>query len=72
VTGLSLSRALREFPDITLEKVEYLTNLADARKQGVLSIPTLVSGDKRLRGIVLGKSKICRFLEALETERSGS
>jgi hypothetical protein len=65
VTGLSLSRALRDFPDITLEKVEYLTNFSRARKAGVLTIPTLVSGETRLSGILLGKKSIHQFLEAL-------
>ena len=48
-----------------MEKVEYLANLSRARAEGVLSIPTLVSGEKRLRGIILGKKKISQFLESL-------
>ncbi len=48
-----------------MEKVEYLANLSPARKDGVLTIPTLVSGENRLRGIVLDTKKISQFLEAL-------
>jgi hypothetical protein len=65
VTGLSLSRALRDFPDVVLEKVEYLANLGRAREAGVGGIPALVSGDKRLSGIILGKKRIHQFLESL-------
>ena len=65
MTGLSFARALRGFSDVTVEKVEYLANLSPARKDGVLTIPTLVSGENRLRGIVLGTKKISQFLEAL-------
>ena len=65
MAGLSLSRVLRDFPDIALKKVEYLTNLGRSRKEGVKSIPTLVSGDKSLSGFYLSKKKIQQFLESL-------
>ena len=65
MTGLSLSRALRDFPDVALEKVEYLTNIGRARAAGVGGIPALVSGDKHLSGILLGKKRIQQFLECL-------
>ena len=65
MAGLSLSRLLRDFPDITLKKVEYLANLGRSRKEGVHLIPALVSGDKTLSGIYLSKKKIHQFLESL-------
>ena len=65
VTGLSLSRALRDFPDVAVEKVEYLANLVRARGESVRGIPTLASGEKRLSGILLGKKKIHQFLASL-------
>ena len=65
MAGMSLSRLLREFPEITVNKVEYLTNIGRARKEGVLTIPTLVSGEERLGGFYLTKKSIRRFLEAV-------
>jgi len=65
VAGLSLSRLLRDFPDVRVEKVEYLANLGRSRKAGVYQIPTLVAGEKRLSGIYLSKKKIRQFLEAV-------
>ena len=65
MAGLSLSRLLRGFPEITVNKVEYLTNVGRARQEGVLTIPTLVSGEERLVGLYLTKKSIRRFLEAV-------
>ena len=65
MAGLSLSRLLSDFPDITVEKVEYLTNLGRSRKEGISLIPALVSGDKKLSGIFLSKNKIHQFLQSL-------
>jgi hypothetical protein len=65
VAGLSLSRVLPEFPEIELEKIEYLTNFAAAKKEGVKSIPTLKSGDKLLGGFLLTKKRIREFLASL-------
>ena len=49
MAGLSLSRLLRDFPDIKVKKVEYLANLGRSREEGVHSIPTFVSGEKKQR-----------------------
>tara|TARA_B100000470_G_C19461681_1_gene246129 strand:- start:13 stop:270 length:258 start_codon:yes stop_codon:yes gene_type:complete len=65
VAGLSLKQLLPEFPDVTLEKVELLTNLGRARREGVPTIPTLVAGDRRPQGLYLTKNRIRRFLESL-------
>jgi hypothetical protein len=65
VTGLLLKQLETEFPDITVEKVEYLTNLKAAHKKGVSMIPAIVSGDKKLSGFLLTKNGIRRFFEYL-------
>ena len=65
MAGLSLSRLLHEFPDVTVKKVEYLANLGRSRAAGVRSIPTLVAGEKELSGFYLTKKRIHRFLESL-------
>ena len=67
MTGLSLSRVLRDFPDIEVNKIEVLTNIGRSHKDGVRIIPALVAGDKKLSGVVLGKKKIRNFLESLSS-----
>ncbi len=65
MAGIFLGQLLPEFPDVTLEKVEFLTNRGPAGEAGVRSIPTMVSGDSRIGGFYLTKGKIRRFLESL-------
>ena len=65
MAGLSLLQLLPEFPDVGLEKVEYLANLGSSRAAGVKAIPTLVSGDRKLTGFYLTKKKIREFLASL-------
>ena len=65
MAGLFLSSLLRDFPDIEVEKVEYLVNLVGAHKAGVRQIPTLISGGEKLAGFYLTKSSIRRFLQSL-------
>jgi hypothetical protein len=64
VTGLLLNQLETEFPEIKVEKVEYLTHLKAAHKNGVNFIPALVSGDKSLSGFLLTKNGIRRFFES--------
>jgi hypothetical protein len=54
-----------EFPHITVEKVEDLTNLGRSRRDGVRAIPTLVSGGRQLSGFYLTRNRLRRFLESL-------
>jgi glutaredoxin len=65
LSAVFLSRIRDEFPEVVIEKVEYLTNLGRARRDGVRGIPTLVSGERRLGGVFLTPRSIRRFLEAL-------
>ena len=65
MAGLSLSQLLPEFPDVVLEKVEYLANFRSSRAAGVKAIPTLVSDDRKLTGFYLTKEKIREFLASL-------
>lgn len=65
MAGLSLSRLLAEFPGVSVEKVELLTNLDRSRRDGVARIPTLLAGERRLTGFYLTKKHIRRFLESL-------
>ena len=65
VSGLILSRIRAEFPDVTVEKLEYFTHLGEAKRDGVRGIPTLVAGERRLGGVFLTPGSIRRFLEAL-------
>ena len=65
MAGVSLTSLLSDFPDVTVEKVEYLSNLVHSHKDGVRRIPTLVSGDQKLTGFYLTKNRIRQFLETL-------
>ncbi len=65
MAGWSLSELREEFPDLVVEKVEFLTNQARARSEDVRSIPTLVSGNRRLSGFYLTKERIRGFLQSL-------
>ncbi len=65
MAGLWLSLLLDEFPDVEIEKIEYLAHMGQARKAGVSLIPTLISGDKKLGGYYLTKKRIRRFLESI-------
>ena len=64
-TGLALGRILRQYPDVELRRVEFLTNRTRARSDGVRSIPALVAQGRSLTGFVLTKGRIERFLESL-------
>lgn len=63
--NFNLSQLLRDFPEIEVTKVEFLTNSKRAKEDGVRSIPTLVSGDQALSGFLLSKKRIRTFLESL-------
>ena len=65
IAGRALASAVREFPEIEVEKVGFITNRQRAREQGVNAFPTLVCGDKQLTGHLLTKNKIRRFLATL-------
>jgi predicted DsbA family dithiol-disulfide isomerase len=65
LSKLALGRVLRKYPEIKLTKIEFLTNIARARQDGVRSIPTLVAGKKSLGGVLLTPSAIERFIESL-------
>lgn len=65
LASLALKSLLVEYPHISLERVEYLTNLRAAQQAGVRSIPTLTSEGRTLSGFVLTKSTIRRFLDSL-------
>jgi glutaredoxin len=65
MAGRSLAKLLPEFPEVTIEVVEILTNGQRARTDGVRRIPTLLSGDRRLSGFYLTRARIRRFLESL-------
>ncbi len=68
MAGLSLRQLLPEFPGVSIEKVELLTNFGRSRREGVARVPTLVAGEHRLSGIYLTKKRIRRFLESLDGE----
>jgi predicted DsbA family dithiol-disulfide isomerase len=65
LSKIALASVLKEFPEITLRKVEYFGNLRSAKAAGVRSIPTLVSGDKILQGVVFTRKQLRGFFASL-------
>ena len=61
----ALVRILDDFPNISVHKVELLTNPARSLKAGIRSIPSLVCDDKSLKGMFLNEQKIREFLDSL-------
>jgi len=60
-----LAKVLKDFPDISVEKIEFLTNMGRAREAGVKSFPYLVSGDKKFTSIVMTEKGIRGFFKSL-------
>lgn len=67
--GLWLGQLLPEFPEVSIEKVELLTNFRRSRREGVARIPTLAAGEHRLSGFFLTKKRIHEFLASLDASR---
>ena len=65
LAGVWLRMLLPEFPDVEVEKVEYLANMGRSRELGVSFIPTLVSGERKLSGFLLTRNSVRQFLESL-------
>lgn len=68
LASMALKSLLGDYPHISLERVEYLTNLRAARDADVRSIPALTSEGTTLSGFILTKSTIRRFLDSLGDE----
>jgi hypothetical protein len=56
---------LKDFPEVELEKVGFISNRARVREAGVKTIPALVSGDRTLTSMFMTKKKIREFVESL-------
>jgi predicted DsbA family dithiol-disulfide isomerase len=68
ISGIALSRVLRNHPDVELTKVEFLSNMKSARAAGVRAIPTLVAEGRSLTGFLLTPGRIEQFLNSLGAE----
>ncbi|NNF12306.1 MAG: hypothetical protein HKN72_03745 [Gemmatimonadetes bacterium] len=61
----SINELLPDYPEIQVERVEYLTNLKRARREGVRTIPTLVEEGGGLQGFYLTKARIRAYFDDL-------
>lgn len=61
----SINALLPDYPGIEVERVEYLTNLKRARRDGIRSIPALVAEGGELKGFYLTKARIRHFFDRL-------
>lgn len=62
----ALAHILEDFPNISIHKIEVLTSPGQSLKAGIYSIPSLVSGNKSLKGLFLNEKKIRTFFESLQ------
>jgi len=66
-SNVLLAKVLRDRPGVEVTRVELFANRAQARRDGVTSVPTLVAEDGRtLSGIILTAGRIRRFLDSLD------
>lgn len=64
----ALDELLKDRDDVQIEKVEIITNPLRALQDGVKIIPTLISGNERISGILLSRKKIKSFLEKVKQQ----
>jgi len=64
LTSVFLRSLLADYPDVTIERVEFLRQSNKARAVGIRTIPTLVAGNERLTGFLITRGKLRRFLDA--------
>ena len=70
-SNLMLARVLRGRTDVDITRVELFTHRAQARRDGVTSIPALVAEDGRiLSGVILTPGKIRQFLDSIDNSAS--
>ena len=63
----ALSKILKDYPEINIEKIDIVTNPARAWKDGIRMIPALKSGNEILSGILLGEDEIRKFIDKRQT-----
>ena len=65
MAGRLLASVLKDFPEVGIEKIEFLKNRDAAKAAGVRSIPALVYGEHKLTGFLLTRKNIREFLESI-------
>lgn len=58
-----INTVLKDYPDITLETIEVLTNARKTLKAGIRMFPALKIGDDIISGVLLSEDKIRTFVE---------
>lgn len=58
-----LTKLQEEFPDLVVNKVDVITQPLVSLRHGIKMIPTLISGDKKLTGIILTENQIREFIQ---------
>ncbi len=62
LVGRELTKLEKEFPQLSIERVDIVTNATRALKEGVRMIPDLRFKDKNLTGVFLSPAKIREFV----------
>ena len=63
----ALTRILKDYPDVIVEKVDIMTNPGRAWKDGIRMIPALKAGNEILSGVLLSEEEIRRFVQETNT-----
>lgn len=61
----SIRALLSDYPEIQIERVEYLSNLQRAREAGVRAIPALVHEAGELKGFYLTKPRLRAYFDSV-------
>ncbi|MEZ5319855.1 MAG: hypothetical protein R2752_20805 [Vicinamibacterales bacterium] len=67
-SGHALRTVLRTRDDVEVTSLEILTHRAEARRDGVRTVPALVARGRSLAGFVLTAGRIERFLAEVAAE----
>lgn len=63
----ALTKILKDYPDIKVEKIDIVTNPARAWNDGIRMIPALKSGNEILSGVLLNEDEIRTFVQKANT-----
>jgi hypothetical protein len=68
LVGRALTKLEEEFPELSIEKVDILSQPFRMLKDGIRMIPTLKAGDRTLSGIYVSSTQVREFVTAVLEE----
>jgi len=68
LVGRELNKLQQEFPELSIEKVDMLSQPFRMLKDGIRMIPTLKAGERTLSGIYVSSTQVKEFVIAVLEE----